>query len=143
MSSIASKLSAPIAGAILLATIGFAPAAAASPLSTAKQIQSSQDAPVIQIHHKKKGYGKHKGRGHGWQGGHGGGHYSLGPRQIRRSLRHRGFHRIRIIDRRGPMYIVKAVGWRGMPMRLVVDSRNAHIVRSRPIGHGVYWQYRW
>lgn len=143
MSSIASKLSAPIAGAILLATIGFVPAATASPLSAVKPVQASQDAPVIQIHHKKKGYGKRNGRGHGWQGGYGRGHYSLGPRQIRRSLRHRGFHRIRIIDRRGPMYIVKAVGWRGMPMRLVVDSRNAHIVRSRPAGHGVHWQYRW
>ncbi|MET1412768.1 hypothetical protein ABVF61_10905 [Roseibium sp. HPY-6] len=155
MFTITSKLSAPIAGAILLATVGFAPSASATSLSGAKQIHASSDAQVIQIHHKKKGGKRH---GNGWQGGHGGGHYSLGPRQIRRSLRHRGFHRIRIIDRRGPMYIVKAVGWRGWPVRLVVDSRNAQIVRSRPIGqgrhggygghgghggHGVYWQFRW
>lgn len=148
MSAFASKLSAPIAAAILMATVGFAPSASASPLSVAKQIQAPQDAPIVQVHHKKnKKHGNH--RGNGWQGGHGGGHYSLGPRQIRRSLRHRGFYRIRIIDRRGPMYIVKAIGWRGMPVRLVVDSRNAHIVRSRPIGHGrhgghgFYWQHSW
>ncbi|WP_422384197.1 hypothetical protein [Roseibium album] len=150
MSAFASKLSAPIAGAILMATIGFAPSASAAPLSIAKQIQASQDTPIVQVHHKKKKHGNR--RGNGWHGGHGGGHYSLGPRQIRRSLRHRGFHRIRIIDRRGPMYIVKAIGWRGMPVKLVVDSRTAHIVRSRPVGHGrrgghgghgVFWQHSW
>ncbi len=140
MPAFVSRLSAPIAGAILLAAIGLAPSVSAAPLAAAKQLQAPQDAPVVQIHHKK---GPRKHRGPGWRGGHGHGHYALGPRQIRRSLRHRGFYRIKIIDRRGPMYIVRAIGWRGMPVRLVVDSRTAHIVRSRPIGRGVYWQYRW
>ncbi|WP_305986779.1 hypothetical protein [Roseibium sp. MMSF_3544] len=138
-----SALSASIAGAIMLASVGFSSSASAAPIAAAKQLQAPQDAPIVQVHHKKKGYGKHKGNGKGWKGGHGGGYYTLGPRQIRRSLRHRGFYKIRIIDRRGPVYVVKAIGWRGMPVRLVVDARTAHIVRSRPIGHGVYFQYRW
>jgi hypothetical protein len=41
------------------------------------------------------------------------------------------------------MYIVKAQGWRGFPMRLVVDSRNADIVRSRPLGRRFDWHRRW
>lgn len=140
MSAFVSRLSAPVAGAILLGSLVLAPSVSAAPLAAAKQFQAPQDTAVVQIHHKKRP-GKHGGRG--WNGGYGHGHYALGPRQIRRSLRHRGFYRIKIVDRRGPMYIVRAVGWRGMPVRLVVDSRTAHIVRSRPIGRGIYWQYNW
>lgn len=135
----ASKLSAPVAGAILLASLCFAPVASAAPFQVDRSFQPVNSERVIKIDHRW-GPGRHGG---GWNNGRGWGYRELGPRQIRRSLRHRGFYRIKILDRRGPMYIVKAIGWRGMPMRLVVDSRTADIVRSRPVGHRKNWQYRW
>ncbi|MEO9530885.1 hypothetical protein [Roseibium sp.] len=144
------KLSAPIAGAILLVTVGFANTASAAPRAADAQVQSAQAELVVKIDHRKgngrkdwKGHrGKHgdwkghRGRNGDWSGRHGGRHFAMEPRQIRRSLRHRGFHKIQIVDRRGPVYIVKARAWGGQKMRLVVDSRTAHIVRSRSIGHG-------
>jgi len=139
-----SKLSAPIAGALLLATIGYASAAPAMPQAANLKVQSPQSELVVQVDHRGK-HGRKGQRHNGWNNGWG--HYKMGPRQIRRSLRHRGFHKIRIMDRRGPMYIVRARAWGGQKFRLVVDSRTAHIVRSRPIGrgpgYGPYWQGRW
>lgn len=76
----------------------------------------------------------------------------LHPRQIRRSLRHRGFRAIDIVDRRRGAYIVHAIGWRGHPVKLVVDARTAEILRRKPIHHGggrggpggsFEWSYRW
>lgn len=124
-----SKLSAPIAGAILLATVGFATTASAAPQASNLKLQTPASELVVKVDHR---------RGHGhqnWDGRHGGRHHAMGPKQIRRSLRHRGYHKIRILDRRGPMFIVKARAWGGQKFRLVVDSRNAQIVRSHPIGH--------
>lgn len=178
MPAFLSRLSAPIAAAVLAASLGLAHTAAAAPLSGAAQLSGPQAAPalqekasqppVVKVHDRDRPHrhghghdgrrGGHRGQhfdGHrgGPRGGHGGGHWGgpgwhghhahMGPRQIRRSLRHRGFHRIKIVDRRGPMFIVKAIGWRGMPVRLVVDSRNARIVRSHPVGGRGYWQPRW
>lgn len=132
-----SKLSAPIAGAIFLVSAGLATTASAAPQPGKLQVQTPQAELVIKADHRR-GHGRH-----GWNGGHWGGYQQMGPRQIRRSLRHRGFHDIDILDRRGPMYIVKARGWRGLPMRLVVDSRNARIVRSQPMGHRGRGHNRW
>lgn len=132
-----SKLSAPIAGAIFLVSAGLATTASAAPQPGKLQVQTPQAELVIKADHRR-GQGRH-----GWNGGHWGGYHQMGPRQIRRSLRHRGFHDIDILDRRGPMYIVKARGWRGLPMRLVVDSRNARIVRSQPMGHRGRGHHRW
>ncbi|WP_299816492.1 hypothetical protein [uncultured Roseibium sp.] len=132
-----SKLSAPIAGAIFLVSAGFISSAVAAPQAAGLKGQTAQSELVVQVDHRRGGHGRKGGRG--WQGGHGWNQQSMGPRQIRRSLRHRGFHRIQIVNRRGPMYIVTANGWRGMPVRLVVDSRNAHIVRSHPMGRGHRW----
>lgn len=145
-----SKLSAPIAGAILLASVGFTTAASAAPQATNLKLQAPATEMVVKVDHRKGGGRKGHDRG-GWNGRHGWGHHTMGPRQIRRSLRHRGYHRINIVDRRGPMFIVKARAWGGQKFRLVVDSRNAQIVRSQPIGHRGghrggwrgHWQGRW
>jgi len=137
----ASKLSAPIAGAILLATVGFTTTASAAPQAAGIQFQTLASELVVKVDHRKK-HGRH-GRDHGWHGGHGWRHHAMGPKQIRRSLRHRGYHKIRILDRRGPMFIVKARAWGGQKFRLVVDSRNAQIVRSRPIGRRGGWHGGW
>jgi hypothetical protein len=136
----ASKLSAPLAGAIFLASVGFASFASAAPMAAERNYQSSHAAPVIQIDNRRG----NMRRGHGqWQRDQGWGYYELRPRQIRRSLRHRGFHKVRILDRRGPVYIVKARGWQGKRLRLVVDARTAQIVRIRPMHRRNRWQSRW
>ncbi len=138
-----SKISAPLAGALLLVSAGFVTTASAAPRAADLQVRGTAAELVVEIDHRNGGRGRHDGYGrhdrHGWH------NKTMGPRQIRRSLRHRGFHRIDIIDRRGPMYIVNAMGWRGVPVRLVVDSRTADIVRSHPIGGGWGWgwQSRW
>ncbi|PVB62523.1 hypothetical protein [Labrenzia sp. 011] len=122
-----SKLSAPIAGAMLLVSAGFISTAEAAPRAAGVKGQTAQSELVVQIDHRKGGQVRKGGRGWNRQ---------MDPRQVRRSLRHRGFHGIQIIKRRGAVYDVNARGWRGAPVRLVVDSRTAHIVRSRPITRG-------
>lgn len=132
-----SKLSAPIAGAVFLASAGFVSGAAAGPLTVERGLETQTRAPVIQIDHRKghgRGGGQHWDRGYGW------GYYELKPRQIRRSLRHQGFYKVRIIDRRGPVYIVKARGWQGRPLRLVVDARTAQVIRIRPFHRRQHWR---
>jgi hypothetical protein len=141
-----SKLSAPIAGAIFLMTAGLATTASAAPQQGKLQLQTPQAELIVKVD-QRRGHDRHDWRGghgrHDWHGRRGWHQQEFGPRQIRRSLRHRGFHDIDILDRRGPMYIVKARGWQGFPMRLVVDSRNAQIVRSQPLGHRGRGHYRW
>lgn len=75
------------------------------------------------------------GRGHHWG--------RLDAREIRRSLRHQGYRHIRILGERGRVYIASATGWRGMPMRLIVDARSGAVVSREPIGRGHSWEYRW
>ncbi|GGB32302.1 hypothetical protein GCM10011316_00520 [Roseibium aquae] len=70
-------------------------------------------------------------------------HRKLGPRQIRQSLRQRGFYQIRFLKERPHVYVVRAIGWRGHPVRLVVDARTGEILRGRPIRNGYNWGYGW
>ncbi|GAA0776916.1 hypothetical protein E1180_15075 [Roseibium denhamense] len=131
----ASSIAAPLAAIAFLAAASVSSSAAASPGHTKLLGQDVASERIVQVDHR------HGGRG--WRGErHWYGH-KMKPRQIRRSLRHQGYYRIKILDKRGPVYIVKARGWRGMPMRLVVDSRTAQVVRSRPIGQGYYRTYGW
>lgn len=104
--------------------------------SSAIAAPADASAPGKLIHHRK-------GPGRDWGGGPRWHAEPLGPRQIRRSLRNRGFHKIRIIDRRRGVYIVRARGWRGWPVRLVVDARTAEILRRKPVGRGFDWNYSW
>ncbi|MBD8893798.1 hypothetical protein [Roseibium litorale] len=76
-----------------------------------------------------------RGRGHHWG--------RMDAREIRRSLRHQGYRHIRILGERGRVYIASATGWRGMPLRLVVDSRSGAVISREPIGRGHHWEYRW
>ncbi len=83
-------------------------------------------------------------RGH-WQeherfGRHG---YRMGVKEVRRSLRHRGFHRIRIEDRKPFVFKVSAIGRNGVPFRIVVDRVSGQILHMRPAGRGFHWSYRW
>lgn len=137
MSVLNTAVTAPLAAAILLASVAAGGSANAAP--GAVHIKKT----TAEIEHR---VGHRHGRHHGRWDGRGPGRWGrMGPRQIRRSLRHQGFHRIRIIDARGPVYVVKARGWRGRKVRLVVDAFNGQIIRRHVIGrHYQYqWGYRW
>lgn len=129
-------LAGPLAGTFLLLGATMATQAHAGPQPHLRAQPAREAGLAVTVDHRR-------GPDRRWDGRHGHHRYELGPRQIRRSLRHRGFYRIEILDRRGPMYIVKAHGWRGFPVRLVVDSRNADIVRSRPLGPRFDRHLRW
>ncbi|EFO31440.1 conserved hypothetical protein [Roseibium sp. TrichSKD4] len=128
MSILQKSARSMFAGLIIASTVltGFQ-AQAASPmlLGGGKLFAQGEHAkgPVKTIHDKKRRH-NHRGDGRHWHD-----HGSrwdvrpLRPRQIRRSLRHRGFRAIQIIDRRRGAYVVRAVGWRGRPVKLVVDAR--------------------
>ena len=60
-------------------------------------------------------------------------HYRMTPRQIRRSLRHRGFHHIRFTDTRGGIYRARATGPRGRRVALTIRSRDARILEIHRI----------
>lgn len=72
----------------------------------------------------------------GWRGPgrHRGGYRleRLGPRQIARRLNRKGYYGIRGIRPRGDVYLVRARGWRGKPLQLVVDAYSGRVLdRSR------------
>ncbi len=60
-------------------------------------------------------------------------HYRTSPRQIRRSLRHRGFHTIRFTDARGRFYRARATGPRGGRVALTIRARDGRIVNIHRI----------
>ena len=60
-------------------------------------------------------------------------HYRMTPHQVRRSLRHRGFHAIRFTDRHGRFYRARATGPRGRRVALTIRSRDARIVEIHRI----------
>jgi len=136
MSILKSLVSAPLAGAILITAVSLGGAAPAQAAGN----QFKAPGPVAVQEADFRG-GRHGGRHwHGKRPGHWG---RLGPHQIRRSLKQRGFHRVRIVDARGPVYVVKARGWRGAPVRLVVDAFNGRILRRHVSGHRAGWGHRW
>lgn len=134
MTLFVSKFAAPLAGAVLLVACGGLTGALAAPAAGERQASAAYVDFTVRVDHRgKRNVNGRPGR-----------HYrALGPKQISRSLRQRGYQHVRIIDRRGHNYIVRAAGWRGMPVRLVVDARTAHVVRSRPLGPSFHWNLRW
>jgi hypothetical protein len=60
-------------------------------------------------------------------------HYRMTPRQVRRSLRHRGFDRIRFTDTQGRIYRARATNRRGRRVALTIRSRDARIVEMHRI----------
>lgn len=60
-------------------------------------------------------------------------HRALSRKQIRRSLRHRGFHDFRRVERRGNRYVVVAENRRGRLLRLRVNAYTGEIERRRRI----------
>ncbi|WP_417678539.1 hypothetical protein [Roseibium sp.] len=123
MSILKSLVSAPLAGAFLITAVSLGGAASAQ--AAGAQFQVPESVAV-----QKAGFRGGRDGGRHWHGNRPGHWGRMGPHQIRRSLKHRGFHRVRIVDARGPVYVVKARGWRGAPVRLVVDAFNGRILRK-------------
>ncbi len=67
--------------------------------------------------------------GFGWR------QQQLGPRQIRRALRHQGFHRIRNITRTRGIYRAVAVGRHGAPRQLFASPVNGQVLCVSRIRH--------
>lgn len=136
MSILKFLVSAPLAGAFLITAVSLGGAASAQ--AAGAQFKAPETITI-----QKAGFrGGHDGGRH-WHGERKGHWGRLGPHQIRRSLKHRGFHRVRIVDAHGPVYVVKARGWRGAPVRLVVDAFNGRILRKHVIGHRAGWGRSW
>lgn len=135
MSTLKRIVIVPLAGAILITAFAAGGSAMAAP-----KIHRAENPNVTQVgggrpHHSLEQRRWHGHRPDRWE--------RMGPRQIRRSLRHRGFDHIRILDTRGPVYVVKAHGWRGAPLRLVVDAFSGRILRQDLMGAHFRWSYRW
>ncbi|WP_417667716.1 hypothetical protein [Roseibium sp.] len=159
MFAINKVLGAPIAAILVASTLAGGVEAAprsASPLDLgAGGLVMDVDARQgPRSHQRDLREGRHGGgRDRDWRGGHGRGWDShgpghhrwhrMGPREVRRSLRHRGFHKIRIVDSRPFVFKVRATGHDGMRFRLVVDRTTGQILRMRPAGHRFHWSYRW
>ncbi len=60
-------------------------------------------------------------------------YYRMTPRQVRRSLRHRGFQHIRFTDARGQLYRARATGPRGRRVAMTIRSRDGRIVKLHRI----------
>jgi hypothetical protein len=60
-------------------------------------------------------------------------HYRMTPRQVRRSLQHRGFHNIRFTDTQGRIYKARATNLRGRRVALTVSFRDARILEVHRI----------
>ncbi|MFK8034491.1 MAG: hypothetical protein AB8B94_10140 [Hyphomicrobiales bacterium] len=58
-------------------------------------------------------------------------HRALSRKQVRRSLRHRGFHDFRRVERRGNRFVVVAENRRGRLIRLRVNAYTGEIERRR------------
>lgn len=77
------------------------------------------------------GHGNRHDRGD-WRRGHGQ-RYHLSVWQVRRQLRHRGFHNMYFVDRHAPVYKVRAIGPRGHRVLLVVSSRTGRVINRQPL----------
>ncbi len=59
--------------------------------------------------------------------------YHLSVWQVRRQLRHRGFRDMYFVDRRAPVYKVRAIGPRGHRVLLVVSSQTGRVINRQPL----------
>jgi hypothetical protein len=84
----------------------------------------------VEVGHPTAVHDDRHGSGYGWNGHHGGQHYTLSAQEVRRILRHRGYRDISYLDRRGTIYQVHARDYRGRRVGLVVSARNGAILTA-------------
>jgi hypothetical protein len=101
------------AGLIAASTLTAMPASAAEPLTGGASIQLAQGGYEWE---------------HDWED-----RRRLSPRELRRALRHQGFHDIEILDRGRRTYTVRAENHRGRDFILRVSARTGLVVSARPV----------
>ncbi|MBB99550.1 MAG: hypothetical protein CML67_08440 [Rhodobacteraceae bacterium] len=103
-------MTAPAAQALDARAMSFQPVAASTATADAGQ--------VIKVGQR---YGRHRDR-------------RLGPRRIVRKLHRKGFRNISRVRARGDIYVVRADGRRGAPLRLVVDAYSGQVIGRTVLG---------
>lgn len=83
----------------------------------------------------------HRGHHHYAKGGGYYHHERLSRRAIRRILRHRGYHGIDFIDRRGDRYVAKGYDRRGRYVRVALNAYTGELLRKRVIHAGGHYGY--
>jgi hypothetical protein len=122
----------PIKTIITAGVVALSALATTVPADAASIWLSAQGSDgAISVHYRGDGHHFDRGRGH-WDRGYGYRRH-LTPWQVRRKLRHRGFRNIHFVDRRAPVYKVRATGFRGRRVFLVVSSRTGEIIRRSRI----------
>jgi len=73
---------------------------------------------------------------------------ALSPREVRRVLRGYGYRQIRFLDRRAPVYVVRAVAYNGRAYTVRVSAYNGRIIARYALdgrrnfrGHRGGWNY--
>lgn len=95
----------------------------AAPLTL--QADSALSSPIL-IKDGKRAHGK-KYYKQFHEHGHHRARHRLGPRQIKKILRHRGYRNVRIVDIGPRRAVVRARGYRG-PVQLLVNRRTGDVV---------------
>ncbi len=103
------------------------PAVSSSRQATTSHRLNRDDRRVIRVDHRRRDF--RRDRRHDRRGYH-----NMNRRDVVRSLRARGFHRIHNVRRFGPVFRAGAVGRRGHPVRVVVSARNGRILDVHRIG---------
>ena len=68
---------------------------------------------------------------------------ALTPREIRRVLRYQGFRHIRNLDRRGRVYVARAVSYNGRLYKIRLNAYNGRIIGQRVIASAGHRGHRW
>ncbi len=94
----------------------------AVPANAGVTVKFGFGAPGYGWNHAPHGHGwKHAPYGHGWQ------HKTLSQRDVSRILHRQGYRHVQVLDRRGPVYQVRARKF-GRAFYLVVSARNGAIL---------------
>ena len=100
------------AGALIAASAAAVPSAQAHSVGFGLQFGT----PDVSIHFRTPN------RGPRWH------RQVLSPPEIRRVLRRHGFRQIRFLDRRAPVYVVRAVAYNGRAYKVRVSAYNGRII---------------
>jgi len=105
------------AGALVAASAAAVPAAQAGRVDFSFRVAT----PHASIHFNP-GY-----RGPSWH------RQTLSPPEVRRVLQYRGFRQIRFLDRRAPVYVVRAVAYNNRAYTVRVSAYNGRIIAQQAV----------
>ena len=108
------------AGALIAASAVTAPAAQAGHVNFSLQFATPHASVYF-------GPGYHRYRGPRWH------RQALSPWEIRRLLLNAGFRKVQRLDRRGPIYVARAVAYNGFLYKVRLSARNGRIIAERRV----------